>query len=199
MADQEDQERSMNDEMSDSTALWIVAAVVIGVFAIIYFLDRRTKKKGSLITAKPTFGSRILAVLIGLVFTGAFAVAYFMADTVYPTFIVLGVALFAYGFGADAILAFLRQINHENLPPPMPPTEPVIESLDQPRKMHKMPYFFFWLIIAVVVVAGTFWVAAHPGSAASNVVVVIIVAGIFVVPLLAKIVDIIKIAKVKQH
>ena len=48
----------------------LTIGIFVVVMGLIYFLDGRARKKGALFTGKATQGTRLLTILIGLLFAG---------------------------------------------------------------------------------------------------------------------------------
>ena len=83
-------------------ALLLVAIIAV-VFTIIWWLDQRVKKRGPLFSGPPSLQLKILALVLGFLF-GALFVFYLSKGSLSIPFIIVSVALIAYGLGWDRLL-----------------------------------------------------------------------------------------------
>jgi len=86
----------------------LVVIVLVVFVGIVYALDRRTRTKGSLFTGAPTPATRVIALLLGLVFGGFFAVEFFMLEKVHCIFPILAIASLGYALGSTWLLRNLQ-------------------------------------------------------------------------------------------
>ena len=99
--------------MIEITLVVIVLVVFVG---IVYALDRRTRTKGFLFTGTPTPTTRIIALLLGLVLGGFFAVEFFMSEKIHCLFPILAIALLGYALGSTWLLRKLQGERETNTP-----------------------------------------------------------------------------------
>jgi len=93
---------------------FVLAAIVLVVFfGFVYWLDRRTKAKGSLFMGRPTMTMRILALILAIVFGGAFVVEILSMDEFHVVLPILAIAALAYSLGATQLLAGIQAASEE--------------------------------------------------------------------------------------
>jgi hypothetical protein len=102
------------------SAVLIVVALLVGLVMIASALDRNGKKRGNLFTTAPSPTMRILAIFLGLLFGGVFAIEITTQNSVHVLPPILSVAMFAYALGFNKLLAGIQSIGksrRDNEPP----------------------------------------------------------------------------------
>jgi hypothetical protein len=91
--------------MSDTTIAVLGVILVLAVLiAVASALDKRSKTKGNLFTGKPSRTTRIIAILLGLLFGGIFVAELLWYTVIHIWPPILAVALLGYGFGAEKLI-----------------------------------------------------------------------------------------------
>lgn len=208
----------VDSEGAMSDLLLIIPVLVVFV-AILYFLGRRMEARGGMLFTGPvTPGSRLLALLLGLVFAGITVVMSTPPTDIPIVFPLLAFALFAYAIGAGGLLKKIQggssepaptaQVMRSELEPPPSPTEMAVyygmPTKEQQRQAHRdallKPFIRLGILIAVLagLLFATFWILTHPDELLSKILLYGIVGliGLLIVldriRLVVKIADIIK-------
>jgi hypothetical protein len=94
----------------NGTTLAILEVVgILGILVIVASaLDRRSKTKGNLFTAKPSPTMQIIAIFLGLIFGGIFVAELLWSDIIHFLPPVLAVALLGYAFGAEKLIKSIQ-------------------------------------------------------------------------------------------
>jgi hypothetical protein len=81
---------------------------LIGMFVVVggvaYLLQRNVQKNGNLFTRPPSFGIKVIAFLLGLLFLGFFAMEFVYGTKIHVISPILAIVLFAYAFGAEKLI-----------------------------------------------------------------------------------------------
>jgi hypothetical protein len=113
----------------------VVVIFIIGPFWLIYKIKKHVAKKGPLFTGQSTFGTRMLAIILGILFAGLFAMEFLFSKSFHAMFPVLALALLGYGFGIEQLLnEFQNGRGAKNAPLKNQSSiskEPTIGSLDK--------------------------------------------------------------------
>ncbi len=90
----------------DNTTIAILGTILIlGVLVgVASALDKRSKTKGNLFTGKPSGTTRIIAILLGLLFGGIFVAEALWSSVVHIVPPILAIALLGYAFGAEKLI-----------------------------------------------------------------------------------------------
>jgi uncharacterized BrkB/YihY/UPF0761 family membrane protein len=171
-----------NKMTEDSWNIVIVLLVIISVFSLIFLLDKRVTKKGALFTRNPSKLLRVLAIIVGILFLGFFVIAFFVDNTIYPMFVILGGFLIGYGLNFDSIFKKDSNVNQEIIPPLPPSTQP--ESATGSNNENRSPHFekgrvirfvktFSLILIASIgLVLVSIWASRHQENPFSEAIVI---------------------------
>jgi len=192
--------------MTENTLNLLIVLGVIGIIStLIYLLDRRTRTKGALFTANPGRGLRVLAIVIGGFFILISVVTFLAYSAFNPSFVIVGIALLGYGIGSGVKQSASQSTNQPPIPASLADSknEPVIESFENKPQIpgRFVPFLKTYSLIllgSILVIAISFWVSTHPNNQLSRVILIggIIILG-FILMILTKVIDIIKLSKMK--
>ena len=73
---------------------------------LIYKINKRVAKKGTLFTGQSTLGMKVLAIVLGNLFAGLFIMELLSSQSITLMFPVLAFALLGYGLGAGQIIKY---------------------------------------------------------------------------------------------
>jgi UDP-N-acetylmuramyl pentapeptide phosphotransferase/UDP-N-acetylglucosamine-1-phosphate transferase len=165
--------------------LLLTAAVIMIFVAVISLLEYRLKTKGPLFSGAATPRMRLLALLLGIVFTVLFVNELTSSDVIHLVFPILAVALIGYSLGAGALL---RRVQGEQStettgratsPSQQAFGESVGETLEEKEPIFPLKRIGRLLIIlgvglvlAAVVIYAAGQAAAHPDSPISLVLII---------------------------
>jgi hypothetical protein len=197
--------------------LLLIIPVLVMFVAILYFLGRRMEARGGMLfTGRVTPGSRLLALLLGLVFAGITVVTSTSPTDIPIVFPLLAFALFAYAIGAGGLLKKIQGGNREPVPtaqvmryelePPPSPTEMAVyygmPTKEQQRRKRRdallKPFIRLGILIAVLagLLFATFWILAHPDELLSEILLFGIVTLFFLLIVLDRIRSVFEIADI---
>ena len=172
----------------------IILVLIVFPIWLIYKINKRVAKKGTLFTGQSTLGMKVLAIVLGILFAGLFIMELLSSQSITLMFPVLAFALLGYGLGAGQLLNKLQN-KGENSHSSVEPTinqEFAIESLDEQDETkifsqnRLLRFIIRWGIIlagSALFLYGAFWVAAHP----NNPFALVFVIGVIVLVLLLRV------------
>jgi hypothetical protein len=169
-----------------NTLLTIAAVIIfiVGPFWLIYRMDKRVAKKGSLFTGQATKEMKVFAVVLGIIFAGVFVTELLYSQTIHVAFPILGFALIGYGLGAGQLLGKLQGSNENSHSPAKHSLEETaIESLDENEasffSRNRLASFGKLLVIilalSAIFIYAALWVAKNPNNPFSWIFIIGIV------------------------
>lgn len=145
--------------MNDRTNLIIVIIVVIVAIALILWIDRRSRTEGGLFTRHPSKAMRIIAFLLGCVFTLFSVFQVLIWNEIHFEIAVAAAALIAYSLGAGRLLYILKP-----QPEPASQADPdtVVEELSPFARLFRLMIIALIGITAIVAAFfGCLWLRDH--------------------------------------
>jgi hypothetical protein len=192
---------------NDSLNVVIVIIVITIVFFLIFVVDKRVTKHGSLFTKKPSAWIRVITIIVGAIFIGYFGLQYYFLNSTSPLFAILGVALVGYGLGSFFLIDELQSQKQKGLKstiPPLPEDPPVIrldrtkaQSYPETRIIRFLKIFTPILIASSILILASFWASAHKENPLSQVVVIGVIVLYLFFLLGGHVINIIRISRKK--
>jgi len=184
--------RPIQTLIQEKVEFMLELTLTIGIFLVmiglVYLLERRTKKRGPLFTGPATRGTRLLALILGLLFAGIFIFEWLSSSEIIIWFPIIALALLGYGFGADGWLAKLQGKASDGgksgqARPDAAPVAVAIESFgaEEPKSLIPKRLLRFLIIVAVILVVsavflyGAYWAATHPSDPLALVFVIAVI------------------------
>jgi hypothetical protein len=163
---------------SDIKNILITLLVIIAVFSLIFLLDRKVTKKGSLFTKTPSKILRILATIMGLVFLLFFGIAFFVDKLVYPMFVILGGVLIGYGFNFGSWFVIENNKQLDLFPPQPEYSKDELKSDNNTHPHNKgrigrfVKTFSMILAASIGLILVSLWAASHQDNPFSEIIVI---------------------------
>jgi len=165
--------------------LLLTVAVIVIFVAVISLIEYRVKTKGSLIAGAATPRMRLLALLLGIVFSVLFVGELTSSDTIHLMFPLLAAALIGYSLGAGALLRGIQgdqnivmtsQATSLSSQAPGEPAGEMPQEEEPVLPINRIGRLLFiggiGLALAVVIIYAAMQAATHPDHPLSWVLII---------------------------